>query len=154
MGELLTDCFPLPKTHAGTCAHLLDKSHAAQVHVVARAGVQDLSRHHKVSPQPGDELGAQTSQSKPLGPPDCEIDVILPYGWRCNGGITSGGWSVVLPSWKGVLHSALFGVEAGCSRAYLLAVDGAGPDEGVVYELSRAPDEGQELVVIQAPHPM
>jgi hypothetical protein len=63
------------RSHAGTCAHLLDEAHAAQVHVVAGAGVE-----------------------------------------------------------------------------HLLAVDGARADEGVVDQLRRAPDEGQELVVIQPPH--
>lgn len=63
--------------HARTCAHLLDEAHAAQVHVVGRAGIE-----------------------------------------------------------------------------HLLAVDGARPDEGVVHQLRRAPDKGQELIIVQSPHPV
>ena len=37
---------------------------------------------------------------------------------------------------------------------YALAVNAAGCDGGVPIQLGAAPDEGHELVVIQAPHPM
>ena len=36
----------------------------------------------------------------------------------------------------------------------LLVQDGPRADEGVAHQLRAAPDEGQELVVVQAPHPM